>query len=71
MMGDDHNRTIEVGDTVPRSALAVRPQPGDGSCLYHSLAYGLGDGTPGAGLRRSVAASTGRPRVVLTDYACN
>ena len=29
-----------IGDIVGRNARVVR-QPGDGSCLYHSLSYGL------------------------------
>jgi hypothetical protein len=32
------------GNFVVASARVVR-QPGDGSCLFHSLSYGLGDGT--------------------------
>jgi len=36
------------------SARVVR-QPGDGSCLFHSIAYGLRDGTSASTLRRQVA----------------
>merc|ERR1712032_898265 len=31
-------------------------QPGDGSCLFRSLAYGLGGGTNASSLRREIAA---------------
>ncbi len=34
----------------------VVPQPGDGSCLFHSLAYGLGGGASATALRRECAA---------------
>lgn len=30
-------------------------QPGDGSCLFHSLAFGLGEGAAAASLRREIA----------------
>mmetsp|Transcript_10816 Transcript_10816/g.24481 ORF Transcript_10816/g.24481 Transcript_10816/m.24481 type:complete len:230 (-) Transcript_10816:124-813(-) len=30
-------------------------QPGDGSCLFHSLAYGLGQKSQGSALRREIA----------------
>lgn len=33
----------------------VKPQPGDGSCLFHSLAYGLADGHSASQLRREIA----------------
>ena len=39
---------------VLHHATAVR-QPGDGSCLFHSLAHGLRDGTTAPALRRQVA----------------
>jgi hypothetical protein len=32
------------GNVVSMNGRVVR-QPGDGSCLFHSLCYGLGDGT--------------------------
>jgi len=34
----------------------VRHQPGDGNCLFHSLAHGLGPGTSAGSLRREVCA---------------
>ena len=39
----------------------VLAQPGDGSCLFHSLAAGLADGSTGASLRADAAEH--RPRV--------
>lgn len=42
------------GHFVLRNARIVR-QPGDGSCLFHSLCYGLGDRTSAATLRRELA----------------
>lgn len=41
------------GSFTLRSARVVR-QPGDGSCLFHSMAYGLG-GTSATSLRRDIA----------------
>jgi len=41
------------GSFTLRSARVVR-QPGDGSCLFHSMAYGLG-GTSASSLRREIA----------------
>ena len=38
-----------------QSAARVHPQPGDGSCLFHSMTYGMGTGTASA-LRRELAA---------------
>lgn len=40
--------------TAPSSARVVR-QPGDGNCLFHSLAYGLGSGTA-ASVRAEICA---------------
>ena len=42
------------GNFVLRTARVVR-QPGDGSCLFHSMSYGLG-GTSASSLRRGIAA---------------
>ena len=43
-------------------------QPGDGSCLFHSLAYGLGPGTSAAGLRRDIASWIGKnPNLEVAD----
>lgn len=35
-------------------------QPADGSCLFHSIAYGLNDGTTGPSLRRQLVAFMGQ-----------
>ncbi|CAE7555751.1 USP20 [Symbiodinium natans] len=43
----------EAAKVVSR-ARVVR-HPGDGSCLYHSVSYGLGDGSTASSLRRHVA----------------
>jgi len=42
------------GNFVLRSARVVR-QPGDGSCLFHSMAYGMGGGENARSLRREIA----------------
>lgn len=42
------------GNFVLKSACVVR-QPGDGSCLFHSLSYGLGSGDARS-LRRDIAS---------------
>ena len=34
---------------------SVMRQPGDGSCLFHSLAHGLADGSSASSLRRAIA----------------
>ena len=34
----------------------VIPQPPDGSCLFHSLSYGLRDGRGATSLRREIMA---------------
>lgn len=50
---------------VLRSARVVR-QPGDGSCLYHSMAYGLGQGYSAASLRQQLADTVeARPTKLL------
>lgn len=33
----------------------IIPQPGDGSCLFHSLSYGLGDRSTASSLRREIS----------------
>ncbi|CAE7780972.1 unnamed protein product [Symbiodinium sp. CCMP2592] len=48
-----HQMGGNPGNFVLRNARVVR-QPGDGSCLYHSLSYGLGD-TDARSLRRELA----------------
>ena len=46
---------VTPSQICPRVCLQVR-QPGDGSCLFHALAYGLRDGSTAHALRRQVAA---------------
>lgn len=43
------------GNVVLRSARVIR-QPGDGSCLFHSLNYGLAGGSTAQSLRREIAS---------------
>ena len=43
-------------EVLRRDACRVIRQPGDGSCLYHSLSHGLRDGSTAHGLRRQIAA---------------
>lgn len=49
-LGDDGGR-VEL-----LSRARVIRQPGDGSCLFHSLCYGLRDGTTAHALRRQICA---------------
>jgi len=54
------------GQTL-RSARVVR-QPGDGSCLFHSMSYGLGDGTSASSLRRHICAFIAKnPKLLIAD----
>ena len=49
------------------SARVVR-QPGDGSCLFHSMCYGLKDGSNASGLRREVAKFIeNNPSLTISD----
>lgn len=55
------------GKGMVSSARVVR-QPGDGSCLYHSMAYGLGGGASAASLRREIAAFVAaNPTLAIAD----
>ena len=52
---------------VLRSARVVR-QPGDGSCLFHALSYGLRDGSTAHALRRQVAVFIeSNPALTISD----
>ena len=52
---------------ILRSARVVR-QPGDGSCLFHSLSYGLRDGSAAHALRRQVASFIeANPELTISD----
>lgn len=44
------------GSTVLLNGARVQRQPGDGNCLFHSLAYGLGGGMTAATLRRELTS---------------
>ena len=49
------------------SARVVR-QPGDGSCLFHSMCHGLKDGSSASSLRREVAAFISEnPSLMISD----
>lgn len=51
----------------PVEGFLVR-QPQDGSCLFHSIAYGLGDGTRAERLRQEIAAFIGqRPSLLIAN----
>ena len=45
--------TSNLPGAVLRSARVV-PQPGDGSCLFHSMSYGLKDGSSASTLRKEI-----------------
>jgi hypothetical protein len=46
----------------------IVPQPGDGSCLFHSISYGLRDGSSASVLRRQIAAFIERnPMMEISD----
>jgi hypothetical protein len=40
---------------LPSARVEVVPKPADGSCLFHSMAHGLNDGTGGPELRQQIA----------------
>jgi hypothetical protein len=43
-------------------------QPGDGSCLFHSMSYGLGDGTNATRLRADICAFiSNNPSLMISD----
>ena len=52
---------------VLRDARVIR-QPGDGSCLFHSMSYGLRDGSNASSLRREICDFIERhPRLPIAD----
>eukprot|EP00440_Ansanella_granifera_P052252 gb/GFBE01056657.1/.p1 GENE.gb/GFBE01056657.1/~~gb/GFBE01056657.1/.p1 ORF type:complete len:408 (+),score=57.63 gb/GFBE01056657.1/:1-1224(+) len=53
--GDPHQMGANGGNFILRSARVMR-QPGDGSCLFHSLLHGLQSGGSASSLRREIAA---------------
>ena len=55
-------------EVLQHGAARVVRQPGDGSCLFHSLSYGLRDGSSASSLRREVAAFiAANPSLVIAD----
>ena len=57
----------EGGNFVLKGAKVVR-QPGDGSCLFHSLCYGLSNGTRASTLRREIASFIAKnPSLKIAD----
>jgi len=47
---------VSDGSLVVLIGARVHSQPGDGNCLFHSLAHGLGDGSSAGSLRREIAS---------------
>jgi len=48
----------------------VVPQPGDGSCLFHSLSYGLNDRSSASSLRKDICGyMTKNPDMKIADTA--
>jgi hypothetical protein len=47
---------LSDGSTVLLTGARVQKQPGDGNCLFHSLAHGLGGGTTAGALRRELTS---------------
>ena len=54
-------------EVLRRDACRVIRQPGDGSCLYHSLSHGLRDDSTAHGLRRQIAAFIESNPVEISD----
>jgi len=54
MMGKAGKGDGSVDDVPVIKAARVVPQPGDGSCLFHSLSYGLKGRSHGRELRREI-----------------
>jgi len=44
----------ESAPVLPATRVKVVPQPGDGSCLFHSLSYGLADRSSASSLRKEI-----------------
>merc|ERR1712050_623891 len=49
-----HYRTGDSAPRMKRDSVQVVPQPGDGSCLFHSLSYGLADRSNAYSLRAEI-----------------
>jgi hypothetical protein len=66
MLGDSDQDVVVVSSS---NARVVR-QPGDGSCLYHSLSYGLADRSSASSLRRDICRYVeNNPDAVIADTA--
>jgi hypothetical protein len=52
----DSRPSTSCSSYLPADRVSVIPQPRDGSCLFHSLARGLGKGGNGGELRNEVAS---------------
>ena len=65
MLGGMPNGPVEI---LRQSAARVVRQPGDGSCLFHSLSYGLKDGSTANALRKQVCEFiAGNPTLMVAD----
>jgi len=55
-------------EILSSGSVRVVRQPGDGSCLFHSLCYGLKDGSTASALRRQVASFIeANPNLEISD----
>lgn len=61
---------LEGAIVIPASKVRVVPQPGDGSCLFHSLSYGLPDRSSASTLRKEICAFIAKnPELEIGDTA--
>ena len=59
--------TSKLPGAIIRNGRVAR-QPGDGSCLFHSLSYGLKDGSNASSLRRDICNYINRyPNMLIAD----
>ena len=49
-------KKYDISNNLLQGPIRVIPQPGDGSCLFHSLAYGLGYSTNAKDLRKEICS---------------
>lgn len=55
-------------EVLRHGSVRVTRQPGDGSCLFHSMSHGLRDGSTATGLRRQVAEFISEnPSLMISD----
>lgn len=63
-------RDIEQAPVLPAGRVRVVPQPGDGSCLFHSLSYGLADRSSASSLRKEICSFLAKnPDLEIGDTA--